>query len=262
MESEQEREWRLTRRGLFDAVAGDYDEVRPGYPDEIVGFLVATAGVGPGDPVLEIGCGTGQLTRQLAPTDVALTAIDIGPSMVAHARRNLAGTGVRFEVTPFEDFAAPDASFGLVVSATAFHWIDPEVGWPKAARLLRPGGWLALLRTGELYDPPFGPALREVWLSHTGHRSWTREDLPSFAARIAETGLFEPAVVREHRARRTLAAADVVTLEHTRATSLNYPDEVRAAFGADLRALLDSTPEVGVEQYTELAMARVADRPG
>jgi ubiquinone/menaquinone biosynthesis C-methylase UbiE len=262
METEQQRATRRSRRVLFDAVAEDYDEVRAGYPDEIVGLMVATAGVGPGDPVLEVGCGTGQLTRQLAPTGIALTAVDIGPSMVAMARRNLAGTGVRFEVTPFEDFAAPDASFGLVVSATAFHWIDPDVGWAKAARLLRPGGWLALLRTGELYDPPFGPALREVWMRHSAQRGWARQDRPSFPARMAEAGLFDPAEVHEHRERRTVAAADVVTLEHTRATSLGYADDVRAAFDADLRALLGTTPEVGVEQYTELAMARVADRRG
>ncbi len=262
METEQQRAWRRSRRVLFDTAAEDYDGVRQGYPDEIVRFMVATAGAAAGDPVLEVGCGTGQLTRRLAPTGVALTAIDLGPSLVALARRNLAGAGVRFVVTPFEEFAAPDASFGLVVSATAFHWIDPDVGWAKAARLLRPGGWLALLRTGELYDPPVGPALREVWMHHSNDRRWALEDRPTFAARIAAAGLFDPAVVREHREHRTVAAADVVTLEHTRATSLGYADDVRAAFDTDLRALLATTPEVGAEQYTELAMARVADRVG
>jgi ubiquinone/menaquinone biosynthesis C-methylase UbiE len=265
VETDQQRERRRSRRVLFDAVAEDYDEVRQSYPDEIVGFLLDRAGVGAGDLVLEVGCGTGQLTRRLAPSGVALTAVDIGPSMVALARRNLAdiGTGadVRFEVTPFEDFAAPDASFGLIVSATAFHWIDPEVRWAKTARLLRPGGWLALLRTGELYDAPFGPALREVWVRH-GDRGALRDDRPIFAGGMEDSGLFEPAVVRAHRERRTMAAADVVTLEQTRATSLGYADDVRAAFDADLRDLLASTPEVGVEQYTELAMARVAEPPG
>jgi ubiquinone/menaquinone biosynthesis C-methylase UbiE len=259
METEQQQTRRRSRRVLFDTVADDYDQVRQGYPGEIVGFVLATAGIGPGDPVLEVGCGTGQLTQGLAPSGAALTAIDLGPSMVALARRNLAGADVRFVVTPFEEFAAPDASFRLVISATAFHWIDPDVGWAKVARLLRPGGWLALLRTGERYDPPVGPALREVWMRHNGERRWARDDRPSFPARIAETGLFDPPVVREHRVHRTLAAADVVTLEHTRATSLGFAEDVRAAFGTDLRALLAATSEVGLEQYTELAMARVAD---
>jgi ubiquinone/menaquinone biosynthesis C-methylase UbiE len=264
METEEQLAWRRSRRALFDTVAEDYDAVRPSYPDEIVGFVVATAGIGPGDPVLEIGCGTGQLTRQLASIGVALTAIDLGASMVALARRNLAAAraDVRFAVTAFEDFAAPDASFRLVASATAFHWINPDVGWAKVARLLRPGGWLALLRTGERYDPPVGPGLREVWMRHSRQRRWVPDDQPTFAQQIAATGLFDAAVVREHREHRTLAAADVVTLEHTRATSLGYAPDVRAAFGADLRALLAATPEVGLEQYTELAMARLADRRG
>ena len=64
--------------------------------------MLATAGVGRGDPVLEVGCGTGQLTRQLVTSGCALTAVDLGPAMVARARRNVPD-GVTFVVSPFED---------------------------------------------------------------------------------------------------------------------------------------------------------------
>jgi ubiquinone/menaquinone biosynthesis C-methylase UbiE len=62
-----------------------------------------------------------------------------------------------FQVSSFEDFAAADASFDLIVSGTAFHWVDPEAMFCKPARLLRPGGWLALLETGERYDDRCAP---------------------------------------------------------------------------------------------------------
>ncbi len=149
-ETEQQRSKRRRQRTLFDAVAQLYGATRPGYPAGIVEFLAATAGVGPGSSVLEVGCGTGQLTADLARYGFNLTAIDIGPAMIATAREALADAAVLFRACSFEDFAAADSSFDLIVSATAFHWIDPEVRFSKSARLLRPGGWLALLEVAPL----------------------------------------------------------------------------------------------------------------
>ena len=137
-ETEQERRQRRHQRTLFDSVAQLYEASRLGYPSDIV--EVATAGLGAGSAVLEVGCGTGQLTECLACFGFRLTAIDLGPSMISAARRRLAGSAVLFEVASFEDFAAPEASFDLIVSGTAFHWVDPEVRFRKPARLLRPGG--------------------------------------------------------------------------------------------------------------------------
>ena len=129
-------------------------------------IVTATAGLSPGAAVLEVGCGTGQLTERLASSGFRLTAIDIGASMIAAARQRLAGAEVSFQVTSFEDLAAVDASFDLVISSAAFHWIDPEVAFSKSARLLRPGGWLALLGTEEHYDDPLGEALDVLWVTH------------------------------------------------------------------------------------------------
>lgn len=73
----------------------------------------STAGLGPGAAVLEVGCGTGQLTEQLAWSGFRLTAIDIGASMIAAARRRLTDAEVSFQVTSFEDLDAVEASFDL-----------------------------------------------------------------------------------------------------------------------------------------------------
>jgi 16S rRNA A1518/A1519 N6-dimethyltransferase RsmA/KsgA/DIM1 with predicted DNA glycosylase/AP lyase activity len=86
---------------LFDSAAELYDAARQGYPAEIVDAVVANAAIGRGSAVLEIRCGTGQLTRRLAGRALSLTAIDIGPAMVQAARRNVADGTARFQVCSF-----------------------------------------------------------------------------------------------------------------------------------------------------------------
>ena len=174
-ESGRERRKRLSQRALFDDVAELYDATRQSYPNEIVEMIVRTAGLEPGSSVLEIGCGTGQLTRKLAGRGLDITAIDIGPAMVAGAKCNVADPKIAFQVSSFEEFEASQA-FDLIVSATAFHWVDPELGLAKAARLLRPSGWLALLTTGERYNEPLRSAVRELWAKYNpGQANWPRE---------------------------------------------------------------------------------------
>ncbi len=242
---------------LFDGAAQLYDACRLGYPGDIVEFLVTTASISAGSTVLEVGCGTGQLTDRLAYSGFNLTAIDIGPSMIAVARLRLETTDVSFQVTAFEDLAASEASFDLIVSGTAFHWIDPEVKFHKSARLLRPGGWLALLATGERYDDPLGGELLKMWVARSDDGgAWVKQQLADSEA-IADTGLFADPVERTH-ARRLVRPVDaVVGVESTRAVSLGWPDGVRRGFTDELRRHLRSQAEVHLTQETTLTMARV-----
>lgn len=144
---------------LFDGVAADYDRFRPTYPPALVDE--ACAGLPPDTPVLEIGCGTGQLTAALVRRGLRVAAVDPGPHMVEIARRR--APGVDFRVARFEDARLPDGAFAAVFSATAFHWVDPDVGWAKVARVLQPGGLLALLwLIGELGEEELA-AWREVF---------------------------------------------------------------------------------------------------
>jgi SAM-dependent methyltransferase len=111
-EGETERDWRRHQRGLFDGVARLYAATRPGYPQELADFAVTTAGAGPGSAVLEVGCGTGQLTERLARLRCALTAIDVGASMTEVARERVTGGGdVAFLAVSFEELDAGEASF-------------------------------------------------------------------------------------------------------------------------------------------------------
>ncbi len=152
-------------RQTFDAVAELYDRARPGYPEDAVSDLLRYADLRPGCRVLEIGCGTGILTQALAERGLAVTAVEIGPRMAEVARARLGRfADVSIWVGAFEDFPLPTAPFDLVVSATAFHWVDPAIRVEKSADALRPGGALAILHTHHVAgDPAFFDASQRCY---------------------------------------------------------------------------------------------------
>lgn len=245
---------RRQQRTLFDSVAGLYEKTRPGYPDELIDFVVTTAGLAPGPAVLEIGCGTGQLTRPLARRGLDVTAIDLSPSMAAAARRR--APGATYAVTSFEDLDVPDESFALIASGSAFHWIDPEVRFAKAARLLRPGGWLAILGVGERYDASVGGILDRMWRARANSEgAWSA--WPGDTAAFAASGLFGPPAERGCWSRAMYAAEAVIGVENTRATALSWPEADRLAFTEELRARLLAYPEIHLTLDSSATMARV-----
>lgn len=267
-ETEAERGKRRHQRTLFDGVAELYQDTRPGYHRDLIEFVVATAGIGAGAAVLDVGCGTGQLTEPFARLGFGVTAIDIGASMVAAARRRLAGAvgagsghaDVSFHVTPFEDFDAPGASFDLIVSGAAFHWIDPEVRFVKAARLLRPGGWLAVMGSAERYDDPFGSVLDEMWLARASTAgAWVTR--PGDAEAFAASGLFGPPARRSCEERTSYPVDAVIGVENTRATTLSWTADVRAEFSAQLREHLRGQTDVRLTVESAVTMARVLNAP-
>jgi SAM-dependent methyltransferase len=123
----------------FADVAGAYERGRPGYPEEAVRWLV---GDEPHD-VVDLGAGTGKLTRALVALGHRVSAVEPLDEMRAELAaavpdaRALAG---RAEAMPL-----PDASADVVASAQAFHWFDHDAALPEIARVLRPGGSLALV---------------------------------------------------------------------------------------------------------------------
>jgi SAM-dependent methyltransferase len=149
--------------GVFDATAEAYDARRSGYPREIVEAAVELAGLSADARVVEVGAGTGKLTEELIAFGLRVDAVEPGANMIEVARRRVSDSDlVRFHPGRFEDVSLPVAAFDAVFSGSAFHWVDPSVGWAKAAALLRPGGTLALLQPLGLRDEADGTATDEL----------------------------------------------------------------------------------------------------
>lgn len=134
------------RRESFDAVAATYGLYRPAPPIEVVRAVIVSSNLREGSSVLEIGCGTGQLSVPLAKHGVDSVAIELGSQLGALARGNLVEfANARVEVGAFEEWQLPIHKFDAVVCASAFHWLDPAVRYSKSAEALRPDGFLTIL---------------------------------------------------------------------------------------------------------------------
>ena len=110
--------------------------------------------------VLDVGCGTGYLLRQLAaraPDAVELAGVDAAVPMIRVAQESTADPRVRFHAATAEDLPEPDGVFDLVVSTTSFdHWADQEAGLRECARVMAPGGRLVLV---DQFSPVYLPTL-------------------------------------------------------------------------------------------------------
>ena len=192
---------------MFDDVAALYDEVRPGYPTELYDDIRTLSGVPDGGGILEIGCGTGQATLPLAQRGYRITCVELGAELATLARRNLAAyPDVEVRVGAFETEPLPEASFDLVVSATAFHWVAPE-SYPKLARVLRPEGAVALFWNKHIagaVDGGFFDRIQPIYREHVPEFAgdWkglpSADELPDESAALAATGLFTPFTIRRY----------------------------------------------------------------
>ncbi|GHH47741.1 class I SAM-dependent methyltransferase [Lentzea cavernae] len=124
-------------RTTFGQDAARYHRARPGYPAELFSLLS-------GPRILEIGPGTGQATLPLTSLG-DVTAVELSPDLAALARVHAPAAEV--VVADFEVWPLPEEPFDLVVSATAFHWLDPATRMARCAAALRPGGVLAVIST-------------------------------------------------------------------------------------------------------------------
>ncbi len=120
-----------------------YERGRPSYPADAVAWLVSGLGIAPDKDVLDLGAGTGKLTRLLTPTGARLTAVD--PSKAMREEFVKAVPGVPILEGSAAELPVSDASFDVVTVAQAFHWFDVQRATSEIARVLRPHGKLGLI---------------------------------------------------------------------------------------------------------------------
>lgn len=236
------------RRESFDGAAADYSQYRAPYPDQVVADVVAGSGISAGSRVLEIGCGTGQLSVPLARAGAELVAIELGPRLAAAARAVLSPyPGARVEASAFEDWPLPDKPFDAVVCASAFHWLDPHVRFAKSARALRPGGSLTIVHVHHVRGgtPGFFEDAQPYYIKwrlsdDPRFQPPAPADAPAMYSELETRPEFRSVRRRRHEIPQRHTTTSYAGWLRTDSLILGLGHHARAGFLNDIAALIDS----------------------
>jgi ubiquinone/menaquinone biosynthesis C-methylase UbiE len=221
----------------FDRAADVYERARPEYPAEAVDWLVPTGA----RTVLDLGAGTGKLTRALVARGLEVIAVDPSPKMLEQLTASLPGATVH-EGTA-EDIPLADASVDAVLVAQAWHWVDQDVALPSVARVLKPGGTLALVWNLRDESVPWVARLTEAMHPATAETFLAGDNIRRGPFGPIETAVFEWTMEFDR--------ASLVELLESRSYYITAPPAEQAQLVANVHALLDTDPAlVGRDSYT------------
>jgi SAM-dependent methyltransferase len=234
---EAERDERLVRAASFGAVADAYERARPGYPDDAVRWL---AGDEPCD-VVDLGAGTGKLTRSLVALGHRVTAVEPLEEMLERLRVAVPGAiAVRGSA---ESLPLTDGSADVVTCAQAFHWFDHAVALREMARVLRRDGRIALVWNTRDDAQEWVSELTDTVIGRSEFRSG---GVSATTDRIDESGLFGPVERASFAHVQLLGREDLVALVRSRSQCAVLPEDERMPVLQGVEALFDAHARDGV----------------
>ncbi len=215
----------------FDRAAEVYERARPEYPAEAVDWML------PADAktVLDLGAGTGKLTRALAARGLEVFAVDPAPRMLDQLRAAVPGATVGIGTA--EDIPMADASVDAVLVAQAWHWVDQDAALPSVARVLRPGGTLGLVWNLRDEREPWVGRLTEVMHPAEGEIFMQTGNIARGPFGELESANFEWS--------REVTRDELLDLVRSRSYFITADAAEQASVLSGVNDLLDHDPDVG-----------------
>ncbi len=251
-EGEEIRERRERLRSTFDSAAESYENARPDYPEQMFDDLIGSTGIRPGDSLVEVGCASGKATLPLARRGFRVTCVELGERLAIQARHSLRTfPEARVENSSFEDWDPRGRRFDLLVAATSWHWLDPDVSYRKAWEVLRPSAHLAVWDATHLFpedgDRFFGDlqeVYEEIGSGLPANASWPSPgELADFADDIERTGLFAMVLIRQYDWERVYDAEEYIALLNTFSNHIAMQPWQRDRLYGEIRRRLALRPD-------------------
>ncbi len=257
-------------KNTFSKVIQDYDTARPGYPQELYDTVISIAGIETEAKVLEVGAGTGQATDLFLQGDYRTDLLEVSDEQVAFLKQKYGeNSKVAVKKDYFEQYET-EKKYDLIYSATAFHWVDSSVGYPKAWEMLKPGGTMAVFwhmssvtyYAGGIFDGL--NKLKQKYLPQ-GSLGFDAEGIQRVKekriAQIQSGGYFGTPEIYEYRWIDTYDAERYVTLLNTYSGTQTLSEEKRGAYLAEVRAYINENGgKVELPQHVMLYLVRRESR--
>lgn len=252
--------WERENRTHFDSIAAEYEAVRPEWIGEIFRDIQEYTKPTQGKNAAEIGVGTGKATAPILSMGYNVTAVEINPSMAAYSlNRFKSFPNFSVVVSSFEDVPLKENSFDLIYAASSIHWVDAEIGLPKARRLLKDNGVIALFRYNEVasiddelykevhkihsryygsyYNVPYSEPVRKThedfYKPEEIYKGFRFKDLQSYGFRDVTMQFYDVTL--------GYSADEYIALLSTLADFRNLPENVRAPLYKELKGMIDGS---------------------
>ncbi|HAT4125468.1 TPA: class I SAM-dependent methyltransferase [Clostridium perfringens] len=254
----------MDKRFTFNEDVMNYEKWRPTYCEELFHDIMEYSKLDRNKKALEIGIGTGQATLPFLKTGCDLRAIELGENL-AEFSKNKFKDYKNFNIlnVPFEDFKCDENTFDLIYSATAFHWIDENIGYPKALKLLKPGGTLALFwnkpfigRKDDLLHQKIQSIYERYKPSKAKPIENDEEHYKELLEKLRKYG-FKDVELKLYHKTRAFNACDYISLLNTYSDYIAMNPNIKEHFEKEIRqAILDNNNSLKIYDTMELYLAR------
>ena len=232
----------------FDLFAQNYEDIRPGYPDEMYVDIKNLTQIPQKGYILEIGSGTGQATLPFAKQGYLITCLEPGRNLLQIAEQKMKTySNVTFLNSTFEVSTIKKNFYDLIISATAFHWVDQKIGYQKSFDSLKLDGKIAFFwnKHPEPYTG-FHEKVQEIYRKivpewpDPNTKQRTNDWINETEKKIVESDLFNILKIKKYYWFRNYTSKDYIKLLSTYSDHISLEEHRRTRLFNEIKAFIDN----------------------
>lgn len=253
----------------FDENVTQYDKYRPTYGTKIFEDILSYSSITKSSKILEIGCGTGNATLPMIKTGAEVTAVELGKNLSKFtAQKYSEYSNFHIVNCAFEDFLLP-AKYNLIFSATAFHWINPDMSYSRCKELLTDGGVLAVFWNTPRISRRNYDLHREIEDLYQEYMAdlqegkeslleseWYKKRCDDLNCTLKDAGYLD-CVFKIYQDTRSFTADEYIGLLQTYSGHMALPPEVRTPFFEKIHSAIEKHNTIEIIDTVDLHMGHI-----